>query len=705
MKAALAYRGEAEPAFLSSIEWASLFHDLGKLDPQNQGVLQSRGRDRLPVNHVDAGAAHLCAAQQVEAAISVYGHHRGLCDLVQERAKSQRNAQNPAEHPFRDPAIKFYTDEQLPALLQLHHQYVLPVSEAVRFSRHLSGLERRLALSCLVDADHGDTAAHYGENASYWPSAPRWSERLAALDRYVQKLGEDSAGTRSELRGRIYEACRSASVEAPFYACEAPVGSGKTTAVMAYLLRAAMAMNLRHIFVVLPYTNIVEQAVNVYRSALVLPGEDPERTVGAHHHQAEFADPDLRYLSTLWQCPIIVTTSVQFFETLAASHTARLRKFHELPGSAVFVDEAHAAMPIHIWPFMWNQALELAQNWSCRFVLGSGSLARFWENARILGAGKALRIPSMFSTELSKAGHASEQRRVSYKSRPEAMSLSELCDWVMGHEGPRLVIMNTVQSAAAVARELRNRGVTTLHMSTALAPVHRKQILGRVFSLLNAGTQTSEWVLVATSCVEAGIDLSFAVAFRERARVASLIQVGGRVNRHGERDQSMVWDFVVSDPQLPPHPDLRHGREVVQHVFAEDMWQQDASDLMTYALEQEFKRHAQEDSIKKLLLQERLGAYPEVAMLSRLITADTRLVVIDPSLIHDLRSGTVVNPRELVSHSVQLWSTKIASLALSPIGTSEELYAWEYPYDGQFLGIMEGVFQQRSITDSGCVMV
>jgi hypothetical protein len=96
----------------------------------------------------------------------------------------------------------------------------------------------------------------------------------------------------------------------------------------------------------------------------------------------------LRYFTTLWECPIIVTTSVQFFETLAACRTARLRKQHQLPGSAVFIDEAHAAVPIHIWPFMWSQALELAENWSCRFVLGSGSLARFWENTRTLCATK-----------------------------------------------------------------------------------------------------------------------------------------------------------------------------------------------------------------------------------------------------------------------------------------------------------------------------
>src|ERR1035438_3177414 len=83
-------------------------------------------------------------------------------------------------------------------------------------------------------------------------------------------------------------------------------------------------------------------------TTLFRSGENPEKIVAAHHHQAEFKSADIRFLTTLWDAPIIVTTAVQFFETLGASQTPRLRKLHQLPGSAVFIDEAHAAMPIHL---------------------------------------------------------------------------------------------------------------------------------------------------------------------------------------------------------------------------------------------------------------------------------------------------------------------------------------------------------------------
>jgi CRISPR-associated endonuclease/helicase Cas3 len=150
---------------------------------------------------------------------------------------------------------------------------------------------------------------------------------------------------------------------------------------MAHLLKTAHQRGLRRIFVVLPFTNIIDQSVDVYRRALVLHGEDPERIVAAHHHRVEFDGPDLRQLTHRWDCPIIVTTAVQFFETLAACKTSRLRKLHQLPGSGIFIDEAHAAIPAALWPQMFRWLTALCHDWKCHLVLGSGSLVRFWQLA------------------------------------------------------------------------------------------------------------------------------------------------------------------------------------------------------------------------------------------------------------------------------------------------------------------------------------
>ncbi len=586
------------------------------------------------------------------------------------------------------------------------HRQIVPVGQMKHGAQRvsLSGLERRVLLSCLVDADHTDTARHYGEQPDLHPAKPRWAERLAELDRYVAGLSVDT-GARTALRSEIYDTCRNASAQEPIWACDSPVGSGKTTAIMSYLLRSALELGLRHIFVVLPFTNIVQQSVDVYRRALTLPGESAEQIVAAHHHQAEFSSAELRFLTVLWDSPIIVTTAVQFFETLGSQQTSRLRKLHQLPGSAVFIDEAHAAMPIHLWPFMWSQIGLLARGWSCRFVLGSGSLQKFWENPRILGEGKTETIAQMIPPELRQRSSVFEQARVTYRTRSNALSLAGLCDWVQDTKGSRLVVLNTVQSAAVVANEFRRRGVLTLHLSTALAPIHRKAILRLIRRRLKTTPQL-DWVLVATSCVEAGVDFSFATAFRERCRASSLVQIGGRVNRHGENSEGVVWDFVVNDPVLSLHPEFKQTRDVVEAIFQKRMWDGDLTELMTYALEQEFKRQSREMKIADLIHSEAVGAYPDVAKLTRLITTDTRLVVIDKVLAAAIEAGEKVDRRALLARSVQLWSTKIGKLALKPIGFGrEELYEWCYEYDPKFLGIMAGVLRLNQIDRDGFALV
>jgi CRISPR-associated endonuclease/helicase Cas3 len=353
---------------------------------------------------------------------------------------------------------------------------------------------------------------------------------------------------------------------------------------------------------------------------------------------------------------------------------------------------------------MWDQIKVLAANWRSRFVLGSGSLAKFWENERILGAQSTETLPSMIPVSLRDSSSAFERKRVQYRTQGETLNLEKLCDWVQTHESPRMLVMNTVQSAAVAAKELRGRGIDTLHLSTALAPIHRNNILKEVQSRLTGNTPAN-WILVATSCVEAGVNLSFHLAFRERCSAASLVQIGGRVNRHGERDFGTVWDFVAIDPQLTPHPDFKHSRSIVQQIFAKQMWDNDLTTLMTYALKEEFKLASREEKIKDLAAAERSGKYPAVAQLTRLITADTRTVVVEPALISAIRLGAKINQRDLIANSVQIWFTKIKNLALSEIGFGKELYAWEYEYDADFLGYMAGILKLKEIDREGYAFI
>ena len=179
----------------------------------------------------------------------------------------------------------------------------------------------------------------------------------------------------------------------------------------------------------------------------------------AHHHEVDFETAALRDMATLWNSLITVTTAVQFFETLGSRRPARLRKLHELPDSAILVDEAHAALPSWLWPQVWLWLSELVRKWDCYVVLASGSLSRFWEHERFQG--EALPLAA---EDVRQQSAAEESRRVTYRRNPEPMDRGELIRFVQAKPGPRIVILNTVQAAAMIAHKMREAGPSILRL-------------------------------------------------------------------------------------------------------------------------------------------------------------------------------------------------------------------------------------------------
>lgn len=701
-RCAAAFNGSDRDAFIDAVDAAATYHDLGKLDEANQQVLHRESRDPLPVFHEDAGVAALLRSARSESAILVAGHHSGLFSTRSEMKKPDNRAFRDLRMiKARETSVAHHVDQHLDQYVAEHHSAECPTpTEPDGSTQHYHGFARRVGLSCLVDADHADTARHYENEVRVSSPQRRWKERLEALDNYVADLPKgDTQRERNhnELRRKVYQACRNSPVDSSIRACDAPVGSGKTTAVMAHLLRAACERQLRHLIVVLPYTNIITQSVEVYRKALALPGERPADIVAEHHHRADFEDLSLRQLATLWGAPVTVTTAVQFFETLASHRPARLRKLHELPGSAVFVDETHAAIPSHLWPQVWRWFETWAQEWSGYLVLASGSLPRFWELEEFIDPPKKpCEVPDLLTSSLHQKLRTAEKSRVRARRRDSTFTCDELIDFVTGEAdrtGPRLLILNTVQSAAVVADRMRRAAHDVLHISTALAPVHRERIVDRVQERLKYGFR--DWTLVATSCVEAGMNFSFRSGFRETASTASLIQVGGRVNRGVEYNDSVVWDFRVRDPMLSQHPGFTVPRRVLNGLFdSGEVNDSDPSDLAKKAMRREVTA-ADEKRARELIAAEVEMEYPTVSNLFRVIEADTRTIVINRDLAEAIRKGERVDRRQLLRESVQMWVYRIEQLAVEPIlphrDEADQLYVWTDEYDPDFLGYMAGV--------------
>lgn len=679
----LRYNKSDSEYFRYAVRAAAIYHDLGKLDDDNQKVLSNGEGKGLPINHVDAGTANLLKNDLVESALLVYAHHIGLQSIPAECAK--------AGLFLRDANLFDYTKQHLEDYITRHNQSINIASvENGTINSDWGGLTRRIALSCIVDADHGDTAYNYGKEYKVGRVEPRWEERLHALDDYIEELGSQSEKSeRNILRKQIYDSCKEADTNPSLYACDSPVGTGKTTAVMAHLLKTAIDKKLRHIIVVLPYTNIIKQSVDTYRKALVLNREKADEVVSEHHHQADFDALETRQLTTLWKTPIIVTTAVQFFETIASNHPSKLRKLHELPGSGIFIDEIHSAIPNHLWPQTWKWMKEFAEKWSCYFVLASGSLPRFWELKHMIESPEI--IPELVPQKLREEALNQEVKRITPTAYPKVLNDDELVHFIISKPGPRLVIMNTVQSAAVLAEKLRIEGHNVLHLSTALAPCHREMVVERVKQKLKYSL--TDWTLVATSCVEAGMDFSFRSAFRERASTANLIQVGGRVRRNNEDFEPILIDFKVNAPLFNHHKGFTLAGQILEKLFEENrVGLESPADLITEALRRELMSDT-EEKYKRILKMEKEMDYPEVAKLYKVIASDTRLVIIDKTLIDKLERHEKVDPKEINIKSVQLWVNKINKLNLDFVKGYEnaELYAWPYNYDPDFLGYMAGV--------------
>lgn len=676
----------------ASVDMASPVHDMGKLYKENQEILhQKDSHVSLPLHHQDAGVTFLKQIQENSyySQMAVSAHHSGLPDIELE-GQRQKNCFRDQNKETRDKV-----NAEIDNLVALHKNLMRSEVSAfcVNSASGDKGVFFRIMLSCLVDADHTDTARHYGKFPQEQDvSIPklRAKERLERLDKYVRGLRDKSE--RSKLRTEMYQVCRDSAIEENIVACNSPVGSAKTTALMAYALQQAILRKSRRIFVVLPFTNIIRQSVEVYREALLLPGEKPEDVVAELHHRADFESEEARALTAQWKAPIVVTTAVAFFETMASCMPATLRRLHELPGSVIFVDEAHAALPVKLLPTAWHWMQVLADEWSCHWILASGSLVEFWKLEELSETQRT--VPQIVNIELRNRLMKYETNRIKFLCKPEPLNREQLVKWVASVPGPRLVIMNTVQSAAVIAEDMRRyygdrHDCRVMHLSTALAAEQRDKTIQDVKNRLEDKDDT-DWTLVATSCVEAGVDFSFKTGFREMASLLSLLQTAGRVNRNGFDDDAVIWSFEMQkDAMLTYNKGIKESAYVLKHYFYKG--DSISPELGTISIRDELRRQTVSDDAKFLLQAEISLRFPEVQESFRVIDDNTVLVVADSSLKEQLRCGGC-DWRTIQRKAVSVRKEKVKQLHLQPI--IDGVYDWNLGYD-DFYGIMRGILSYQ----------
>lgn len=727
---------------------ALMLHDMGKLDESIQRIFRGEDTGRLPVDHIEAGVSVADEMENELLGWLIRGHHApGLPNKKTEKyfIKQLRQKFQLTLSPYSLRGGRYHRDK-LTADFDIHKAAIDITNERIKtykkrqikscgqwpvLSLELpsSSLTPRLMLSTLVDADHG-SAACYSQGkpmTRFKPAETRWQQRLLVLNSYIREVADSSSEPRSDrnqMRGEFYRCCFDGELhDSRLVACSAPVGLGKTTSVMAYLLRCAIKDDSSRIFVIAPFSNIIDQTVKVLRKAIVLDGEDAASVVVAHHHKAEFSNKDMRQYAASWQAPIVVTTAVQFFETLASSNPSKLRKLHNVVGAAIFVDESHACLPAELLNVSWYWMKQLADTWRCNVVFSSGSMVRFWNDKYLVNEEGIRTLPDLLSESLKVKTQQAESHRVVFNRIEKSLKRNDLVariqsdatweEFINQDKPSCLVILNTVQSAAVIAdtlarilddkkNELSNKVV--LHLSTALAPKDRDRMLREVINRQgDSDWNHRPWYLIATSCVEAGVDLDFSIGFRETCSVTSFLQVAGRINRHGERSFGRLFDFTIfAEDGLNHHPGFNESSDIFRNLWSEVVSDKmDNSELCTKAIRKELSRHsAKKDKSDILLLEEQKQGFQEVSKEYRIIDSDTATVIVDAKLVEKLERGFPVNWQDVQNNSVQLWMRKIDKLKIQPIVncSQDDIFSWTdtYEYDPDFLGIMPDLINSKT---------
>lgn len=550
---------------------AGLLHDLGKYSAEFQARLTG---DPARVDHATWGARIAQARYASLGTLIAYGiagHHAGLADGLPGGEASSRSS-------LRERLSEEYRQHRLPPLLSDWEQEIaLPASLAFPdgFQGHPQRAYRgfqlslltRMIFSCLVDADFVDTDDFYRRREGR-PSREEEAGTRTVLADLRDRLDGHLAGMPREgginpLRGEILREVRGRAEWAPgLFSLTVPTGGGKTLASLAFALDHAIAHGLRRVIYVIPYTSIVEQTVQVFRKALGVP--DDRDDVVLEHHSAFFDDPGKapqaiakrRLAMENWDAPIVVTTAVQFFESLFADRPSRCRKLHNIAGSVVILDEAQT-LPLPLLRPCVALLDELARNYRVSPMLCTATQP-------------ALRRDKGFKDGLDDVRELAPDPEALYAAlrRVRVRHVGPLDDDALAaHLRDReqvLCIVNNRRHAKHLFEAIADHPGAR-HLTTLMHARHRSTVLAKVRADLKAGRPCR---LVATSLIEAGVDVDFPTVLRAEAGLDAIAQAAGRCNREGCRsvEDSDVLVFAPENEDWAPPKELKLFAEVFATV-------------------------------------------------------------------------------------------------------------------------------------------
>jgi CRISPR-associated endonuclease/helicase Cas3 len=557
-------------------DWAhliGLLHDLGKYSKEFQARLNG---SPVRTDHATAGAKvvtqHLVDlyddSPPVRActkvlAFAIAGHHAGLANGLEEGQERSTLKQRLA--------LSF--GKEIPALDEdWRREITLPkVLAALPLKAHAKPKKypnfgfaffTRMLFSCLIDADRIDTENYTRRINRQKPLSsdhPSVSTLRAQLNQQLNQLAQNAKDTPvNALRQHILTYARQQAALAPgLFSLTVPTGGGKTLTSLAFALDHADQHNsMRRVIYVIPFTSIIEQTAQVFRSAL---GEHADAVLEHHSafdrdklpeevnnqskpRQADYRDK-LRLAMESWDAPIVVTTAVQFFESLFSDRPSQCRKLHNIAGSVIVLDEAQT-LPLKLLRPIMAAIDELALNYGCSVVLCTatqpalkdGDFHNGFENVREIAPKPTELFEKLRRTQVKNLKEQSDEKLTAHLRRHPQV----------------LMIVNNRRHARELFESIANEE-GAYHLTTSMCAEHRSQKLAEIRERLKAGQPCR---LVATSLIEAGVDVDFPTVYRTEAGLDSIAQAAGRCNREGRRALEDSQVFVFQSPTWKAPPEL-----------------------------------------------------------------------------------------------------------------------------------------------------
>lgn len=536
---------------------AGLLHDFGKYRPDFQRyILAASGAN--PSGKVPPKAPHAIVGA-IEArrlfddpmiadtlAYCISGHHRGLYD------------HNEMERRLRHGEHKRWCDacEKLTSVEDLGTTDCDDVGEPYDLQMAI-----RMLFSALVDADRLDTEQFMTPDLSAerlrikgnYASLCTLRERLRAKTESFSSAPDTSV---NRARAYFLESCRTHGAESDpgIYTLSLPTGAGKTISSMAWALEMAIRNHHDRIIYVIPYTSIITQTAMVFREIFGKENilEHHSEVVVEQRGEGDSGDEQmsrLKFLTENWDAPIILTTNVQFFESLFASKPVKCRKVHSIANSVIVMDEVQALPEGFLSPIL--SAIDtLSEAFHCSILCCSATQPVYDEDLNSPDDGSDYYTPLDTKGDLvpREAKYFAPFDRVDYHLEPQTVTSQELVERLAA-EHSVLCVVNSRKDAGQVYRALKDNTDEVIHLSRSMCSAHLRKAIETIKERMRDGEPTK---VISTQLIEAGVDLDFPCVWRAHSGLGSIIQAGGRCNREGKMERrGQVFVFSLADGSRP----------------------------------------------------------------------------------------------------------------------------------------------------------